>query len=135
MKVNIKTSYILSFLLSFLLICLSQSHVNAQDFLKKFLSNSLIKSGKQLKSDGDYPSAITAFTKSIKRESENLEAYYQLGLIFEEVLRDYDKAISLYKNVIRLSEGIKPVGTDEELKVFNSLITSARTSIDRNLNL
>ncbi len=133
MKVHIKTSFILSFLLSFLLICLSQSHVNAQDFLKKFLSNSLIKDGKQFKSDGDYSSAITKFTKSIKRNPENLEAYYQLGLIFEEVMHDYDKAISLYKNVIILSDGVKPVGTDEELKEFNSLITNARTSIDRTI--
>jgi outer membrane protein assembly factor BamD (BamD/ComL family) len=133
MKAHIKTSFILSFLLSFLLICLPQSHVNAQDFLKKFLSNSSIKSGKQLKSDGDYPSAIKAFTKSIKRKPENLEAYYQLGLIFEEVLHDYDKAISLYKNVIIISEGVKPTGTDEELKVFNSLIKDARTSIDRTI--
>jgi outer membrane protein assembly factor BamD (BamD/ComL family)/uncharacterized RDD family membrane protein YckC/heme exporter protein D len=127
MKAHIKTSIILSFLL----ICLLQSHVNAQDFLKKFLSNSSIKSGKQLKTDGDYPSAITAFTKSIKREPQNLEAYYQLGLIFEEVLQDYDKAISLYKNVISLSDGIKPTGTDEELKEFNSLIANTRPSIDR----
>lgn len=86
-----------------------------------------------MKSDGDYPSAITAFTKSIKRKPENLEAYYQLGLIFEEVLHDYDKAISLYKNVISLSEGVKPTGTDEELKEFNSLITNARRSIDRTI--
>lgn len=131
MKTHIKISFILSFLLSFLLICLSQTLVNAQDFLKKFLSNSSIKSGKQLKTDGDYPSAITAFTKSIKREPNNLEAYYELGLIFEEVLHDYDKAISLYKNIITLSEGIKPKGTDEELKEFNSLITNTRRSIDR----
>jgi outer membrane protein assembly factor BamD (BamD/ComL family) len=133
MKVQIKTSYRLSSLLPFLLICLLQSDVNAQDFLKKFLSNSLIKEGKQIKSDGNYPSAITKFTKSIKREPNNLEAYYQLGLIFEEVMYDFDKAISLYKNVIRLSDGVKPVGTDEELKEFNSLITNARTSIDRTI--
>ncbi|MFQ5964230.1 MAG: tetratricopeptide repeat protein [Candidatus Scalinduaceae bacterium] len=101
--------------------------------MKKFLSNSSIKSGKQLKTDGDYPSAITAFTKSIKRKPENLEAYYQLGLIFEEVLHDYDKAISLYENVISLSSGVKPLGTDEELKELNSLITNARTSIDRTI--
>lgn len=132
MKTHIKTPIILLFfLLSFLSICLSQSQVNAQDFLKKLLSNSSIKSGKQFKADGDYPSAITAFTKSIKREPENLEAYYQLGLIFENVFYDYDKAISLYQNVIKLSEGSKPVGTDEEVKEFNSLITSARASIDR----
>ena len=99
--------------------------------MKKFLSNSSIKSGKQLKSDGDYPSAIAAFTKSIKRKPENLEAYYQLGLIFEEVLHDYDKAISLYKNVITISEGVKPTGTDEKLKEFNTLITNARVSIDK----
>ena len=121
MKAHIKISFILSFLLSFLLIYLPQSHVNAQDFLKKFLSNSSIKRGKQFKSDGDYPSAITAFTKSIKRKPENLEAYYQLGLIIEKVLRDYDKAISLYKSVITLSEGVKPVGTDEELKNYIKL--------------
>lgn len=131
MKAHIKTSFILSSLLFFLLICLPESHVNAQDFLKKFLSNSSIKSGKQLKSDGDYVSAITKFTKSIKRKPENLEAYYQLGLIFEEVLHDYDKAISLYKNVITLSEGVKPTGNDEELKIFNSLISNSRMSIDR----
>ena len=131
MKAHIKISFILSFLLSFLLIYLPQSHVNAQDFLKKFLSNSSIKRGKQFKSDGDYPSAITAFTKSIKRKPENLEAYYQLGLIIEKVLRDYDKAISLYKSVITLSEGVNPVGTDEELKAFNSLITNTKESLDR----
>ena len=133
MKAHIKTSFILSFLLFFLLICFPESHVNAQDFLKKFRSNSLIKSGKQFKSDGDYASAITKFTKSIKRKPENLEAYYQLGLIFEEVMHDYDKAISLYKNVITLSEGVKPTGTDEELKEFNSLITNTRMSIDRTI--
>ncbi|MBT6225298.1 MAG: tetratricopeptide repeat protein, partial [Candidatus Scalindua sp.] len=119
MKAYIKTLFILSFLSPFLLISISHSHVNAQDFLKKYLSNSSIKSGKQLKADGDYPSAIKAFTKSIKKEPKNLEAHYQLGLIFEEVLYDYDKAISLYKNVIRLSDGIKSVGTDVELKEFN----------------
>jgi outer membrane protein assembly factor BamD (BamD/ComL family) len=126
-----KASLTLSFLISFLLICSPQSHVDAQDFLKKFLSNSSIKRGKQFKSDGDYPSAITAFTKSIKRKPENLEAYYQLGLIIEKVLRDYDKAISLYKSVITLSEGVNPVGTDEELKAFNSLITNTKESLDR----
>jgi hypothetical protein len=46
-------------------------------------------------------------------------------------LRDYDKAISLYKSVITLSEGVKPVGTDEELKAFNSLITNTKESLDR----
>ena len=131
MKAYIKTSFISSFLLSFLLICLSQNQVNAQDFLKKFLSNSSIKSGKQLKSDGDYPSAISAFTKSIKRKPENLEAYYQLGLIFEDVIHDYDKAISLYKNIVDLTKGSKPTGTEDELNAFNSLITNAKTSIDR----
>ena len=65
MRIPKQASIMLPVLLSFLLICLSQSHVNAQDFLKKFLSNSLIKDGKQLKTDGDYPSAITKFTKSI----------------------------------------------------------------------
>ena len=130
MKAYIKTLFILSFLSPFLLISISHSHVNAQDFLKKYLSNSSIKSGKQLKADGDYPSAIKAFTKSIKKEPKNLEAHYQLGLIFEEVLYDYDKAISLYKNVIRLSDGIKSVGTDVELKEFNALLTNARVSID-----
>ncbi|MBT6562622.1 MAG: hypothetical protein HON76_08845, partial [Candidatus Scalindua sp.] len=84
-----------------------------------------------MKSDGDYPSAITAFTKSIKRNPENLEAYYQLGHIFEEVMHDHNKAISLYKSVITLSEGVKPTGTDEELKVFNSLITNTRDSLDK----
>jgi outer membrane protein assembly factor BamD (BamD/ComL family) len=133
MRIPKQASIMLPVLLSFLLICLSQSHVNAQDFLKKFLSNSLIKDGKQLKTDGDYPSAITKFTKSIKRNPENLDAYYQLGLIFEEVLHDYDKVISLYKNVITISEGVKPTGTEEELKVFNSLINNARTSIDRTI--
>ena len=131
MKVQIRNSYRLSFLLPFLLICLLQSHVNAQDFLKKFLSDSLIKEGKQLKSDSDYPSAITKFTKSIKKNPENLEAYYQLGLIFEEVLLDYDKAISLYKNAISLSEGIKPMGTVEELQEFNSLITNTKESLNK----
>ncbi|MBT5305191.1 MAG: tetratricopeptide repeat protein [Candidatus Scalindua sp.] len=99
--------------------------------MKKFLSNSSIKSGKQLKSDGDYPSAISAFTKSIKRKPENLEAYYQLGLIFEDVIHDYDKAISLYKNIVDLTKGSKPTGTEDELNAFNSLITNAKTSIDR----
>jgi len=133
MKIPKRASIMLPVLLSFLLICLSQSHIDAQDFLKKILGNSLIKEGKQLKSDGNYPSAITKFTKSIKRNPENLEAYYQLGLIFEEVLLDYDKAISLYKNVNSLSDGIKPVGTDEELKVFNSLITKTRESLNRTI--
>jgi uncharacterized protein YgiM (DUF1202 family) len=133
MRLHIKTSLMLYFLLSFLLICFTQNHLSAQDFLKKYLSNSSIKRGKQLKTDGDYPSAITSFTKSIKREPQNLEAYYQLGLIFEEILLDYDKAISLYKNVISLSDGVKPVGTDEELKEFKSLITNARTSLDRTI--
>ena len=131
MNAYIKTSFKSSFLLCFLLICLSQNQVEAQDFFKKILSNSSIKSGKQLKSDGDYPSAITAFTKSIKRNPENLEAYYQLGHIFEEVMHDHNKAISLYKSVITLSEGVKPTGTDEELKVFNSLITNTRDSLDK----
>ena len=120
-----------SLILPFLFVCLFQSNIHAQGFLKKFLSNSLIKEGKQFKSDGKFPSAIRKFTKSIKRNPENLEAYYQLGLIFEEVMHDYDKAISLFKNVNMLSEGIKPVGTDEELKEFNSLITNARTGVGR----
>ena len=120
-----------SLILPFLLICLFQSNINAQGFLKNFLSNSLIKEGKQFKSNGKFPSAITKFTKSIKRKPDNLEAYYQLGLIFEEVMHDYDKAISLYKSVISLSDGVNPVGTDEELKAFNSLITKASTGIDR----
>jgi len=131
MKKHIKTSLALFILLPFILICFSQKQTTAKDFLKKYLSSTLIENGKQSKSAGDYASAITEFTKSIKRNPENLEAYYQLGLIFEEVLHDYNKAISLYKNVISLSDGIKPVGTDEELNEFNSLITNARASIDR----
>ncbi|MHC4269661.1 MAG: tetratricopeptide repeat protein [Planctomycetota bacterium] len=89
--------YVILLLLSFFI---SLNNATAQDFLKRFLSNSLIKKGKEYKSDGDYPSAITAFTKSIKRKPENLEAYYQLGLLFEEVMHNYDKTISNYKNVI-----------------------------------
>lgn len=131
MKIHIKTSTILSFLLFLLLIFHSQNQANSQGFLKKYLNSSLIQDGKQLKADGDYPTAIKKFTKSIKKEPGDLEAYYQLGLIFEEVLQDYDKAISLYKNVISLSEGVKPVGTDEELKEFDALITNTRESLNR----
>ena len=131
MRAHIKASLLLFVLLSILSFCTSQNQVNAQDFLKKLLSNSSLKKGKQLKADGDYASAITAFTKSIKKEPENLEAYYQLGLIFEEAMHNYDKAISMYKQVTVLSEGLRPTGTDEELEEFNTLITNARKSIDR----
>ncbi len=127
----IKASLIASVLLSILSFCISQNNATAQDFLKKLLSGTLIKKGKQLKSDGDYPSAITVFTKSIKNVPKNLEAYYQLGLIFEEVIHKYDKAFSLYKDVVTLSGRLTPTGTDEELKEFNTLITNARESIDR----
>ena len=131
MKAHIKFSLLLSFLLFLLLVCCPQSQINAKGFFKDILSSSAIKKGKQYKSDGDYISAIKEFTKSIKREPENLEAYYQLGLIFEDIMHDYDKAISLYKNVGNLSKGLKPTGTEEELNAFNSIITNARTSIDR----
>ncbi len=126
-----KASLTLSFLISFLLICLLQNQVNSQDFLKKYLNSSLVKDGKQYKSDGDYPSAIAKFTKSIKKDPSNLEAYYQLGLIFEEIMYDYDKAISLYEKVIILSEGVKQTGNDEVPKEFNTLIAKTKTSIDR----
>ncbi|MFQ5962661.1 MAG: hypothetical protein ACE5KZ_00070 [Candidatus Scalinduaceae bacterium] len=131
MGTRIPTSLLLSILLSILSFCISQNHATAQDFLKELLSGSLIKNGKQLKADGDYASAITEFTKSIKKEPENLEPYYQLGLILEDVMHDYDKAISMYKNVITLAGGITPTGTREELKEFNTLITNTRKSIDR----
>ncbi len=126
-----KASLTLSFLISFLLICLLQNQVNSQDFLKKYLNSSLLKDGKQYMSDGDYPSAITEFTKSIKKDPDNLVAYYQLGRIFEEIMYDYDKAISLYEKVIILSEGGKQTGNDEVPKEFNTLITNTKTSIDR----
>lgn len=128
---RIKTTFVVSVLLSVLSICISQNNVIAQDFLKKILSDTLIKKGKKLKSDGDYPSAITAFTKSIKREPENIEAYYQLGIIFEEVMHDYDKAVSLYNNVVTLSGERKPSVTEEELQEFNTLVVNSQKSIDR----
>ena len=151
MRVNIKVTLLFSFLLFLLFICHSQNQANSQDFLKKYLNSALIKKGKQYKSDGNYPSAITKFTKSIKKDPENVEAYYQLGLIFEEVMLDYDNAISLYNSVILLSEsvklrdkaispydsvillpeGVKQAGNDEKLNVLNTLITNAKTSIDR----
>ncbi|MHC4270219.1 MAG: tetratricopeptide repeat protein, partial [Planctomycetota bacterium] len=122
--------FVIFLLLSFFI---SKQDVTAQDFLKikKFLSSSSIKKGKQFISDGDYPSAITEFTKSIKKKHGKLEAHYQLGLIFEDVFHNYEKALSMYKNVISLSEGLTPTGTDDELKEFNTLITNARNCIDR----
>lgn len=131
MKAHIKLSLLLSFLLFLLLVCCPQSQINAKGFLKDILSSSAINKGKEYKSNGDYISAIKEFTKSIKREPENLEAYYQLGLIFEDVMLDYDKAISLYKNIGNHSKGLKPTGTEEEVNAFNLLITNAKTSIDR----
>jgi outer membrane protein assembly factor BamD (BamD/ComL family) len=128
MKAHIKFSLLVSFLLFLLLICCPQSQTNAKGLFKDILSSSAIKKGKQYKSDGDYASAMIAFSKSIKRDPQNIEAYYQLGLIFEEIMCDYEKAISLYNNVINLSESVKPIGTDEELNEYNSLITNARES-------
>jgi len=128
---HIKTTLLASFLLSILSICLSQDNTTAQDFLKKLIKNLPTKNGEKLKAEGDYPSAITAFTKSIKKEPENIEAYYQLGLIFEEVMHKYDKAVGMYKKVITLPEGLTPTGTEEEVKEFNTVIANARESIDR----
>ncbi len=116
---------------SLLSFFISLNNATAQDFLKKFLSNSLIKKGKEFKSDGDYPSAITVFTKSIKKKPENLEAYFELGLLFEEVMYNHDKAISMYKNVITKSKAITPTDDDEELKEFNTLNANARKGVDR----
>ena len=122
--------FVIFSLLSFF-ISLNNASVT-QDFLKKFLSNSLIKKGKEYKSSGDYPSAITAFTKSIKKKPENLLRHtIELGLLFEEVLYNYDKAVSMYKNVITKSKAITPSGDDEELKEFNTLIANAKKGIDR----
>ncbi len=128
---RIKTTLIVSVLLPILSICISQNKATAQDFLKKLIKSLPTKNGKELKAKGDYPSAITAFTKSIKKEPENLEAYYQIGLIFEEVMHKYDKAVGMYKNVIALSEGLTPSGKEEELKEFDTLIANARESIGR----
>jgi len=127
----IKTTFVASVLLSILSICILQNQVNAQDFLKKLIKVLPIKDGKELKDEGDYPSAITAFTKSIKKEPNNFEAYYQLGLLFEEVMHKYDKAVSMYKKVVDLSEGVAPTGNEEELKEYNTIISNARESIDR----
>jgi outer membrane protein assembly factor BamD (BamD/ComL family) len=131
MGARIKTTLVVSVLLSILSFCISQNNATAKDFLKKLIKSLPTKNGKQLKAEGDYPSAITAFTKSIKKEPENLEAYYQLGLIFEEVMHKFDKAVSMYKKVITLSEGVKPTGNEEESKKFNTLIENAKESIDR----
>jgi outer membrane protein assembly factor BamD (BamD/ComL family) len=126
-----KTSLAISVILSLLSFFISQQNITAQDFLKKLIKGLPIKNGKQLKAEGNYPSAITAFTKSITKEPENLEAHYQLGLVLEEVMHKYDKAVFLYKKVITLSEGVKPTGNEEELKEFNTLIANSRESIAR----
>ncbi len=131
LEARIKTTLIVSVLLSILSICISQNNATALDFLKKLIKSLPTKNGKQFKAEGDYTSAITAFTKLIKKEPENLEAYYQLGIIFEEVMLKYDKSVYMYKKVITLSEGLTLTGTEEELKEFNTLVANARESTDR----
>jgi len=131
MNILIRPLLISSLLLSFLFLCLSENHAIAQGFLKELYSSSLIKKGKRFKADGDYASAITKFSKSIRTEPDNLEAYYQLGLILEDVMYDYDGAFSMYRKVVTLSRDAKPTGTDEESGEFNTLIENAGTSVDR----
>lgn len=133
MKTHIKPLLIFPVLLSFIFLCLFVDHAIAQGFLKELYSASLIKKGKRFKADGDYASAITKFSGSIRTYPGNIEAYYQLGLIFEDVMHDYDEAISLYKKVIIISKDEKPTLIDEELKVFDTLIENARTSVDRTI--
>ena len=95
MNIRIRPLLIYSLLLPFLFLCLSENHAIAQGFWKELYSSSLIKKGKRFKADGDYASAITKFSKSIRTEPDNLEAYYQeSGRAGRDNLKAY--AVSLY---------------------------------------
>jgi tetratricopeptide (TPR) repeat protein len=65
----------------------------------------------------DYDKAISEYTKAIKLDPKNVDAYYNRALVYE-YKNDYDKAISDYSEVIRLepnsSAGTEYLGKYEE---------------------
>ena len=58
--------------------------------------------GVLLRSAGQYKKAIAAFEKAVGGHSASATPYYNLGLLFEENLHDFERAIQSYQQYIKL---------------------------------
>ncbi len=77
---------------------------------ESLISNSFADADKSLfpaikrQEKGEYPEAITKYYNIIEEKPRNLKAYYNLAIIIEVVLADYNSAILLYDKAISIAE-------------------------------
>ncbi len=87
----------------------------------------------KLQDEGLYPQAITEYYKIIENEPHNFKAYYNLAVLIDVVLGDYenailmnDKSLSITKNKIAFFYQEEGGISEEEIKDFVSKIETSK---------
>lgn len=79
-------------------VVMALSLVGCSDYRKLNEQNPYYQKAEAARARGDYDSAVSYFQECLKFSPESMKAHLQLGIIYEEQMKDYPRAIVHYKS-------------------------------------